>query len=86
MVRSVVHPSALCITVGCIEICEMGISYIVALDCPIRVDDPLFDDKIGSCTFKLDEMDLTEEPQEAMKIVDNNIFSEVRRSNCHWRK
>ena len=45
-------------------------------------DDPLFDDKIGSCTFKLDDMELSEAPQEAVKIVDNNIFSEVRLCAC----
>ena len=41
------------------------------------VDDPLFDDKIGQCEIDLEGMDLNEEPQEVMRVVDDNWFSEV---------
>lgn len=33
--------------------------------------------------FKLDDLELTEEPQEMIKIVDNNIFSEVRKKEAN---
>ena len=36
--------------------------------------DPLKDDKLGYCKFKLDEMGLTTTPQAFDKVVDNNIF------------
>ena len=33
------------------------------------------DDTLGRCTIKLDDLDLTAEPQEVKRRVDNNLFS-----------
>mmetsp|Transcript_46700 Transcript_46700/g.98122 ORF Transcript_46700/g.98122 Transcript_46700/m.98122 type:complete len:132 (+) Transcript_46700:177-572(+) len=38
-------------------------------------DDVGFDEKLGKCKIKLEDMDLSEEPMEVKKKVDNNIFS-----------
>lgn len=46
----------------------------MVLKCKIMDKDPLKDDKLGYCKFKLDEMDLNTTPQAFEKVVDNNIF------------
>lgn len=46
-------------------------------------DDPLFDDKVGSCEIDLEGMDLNEDAQEVVRVVDNNWFSEVRPCFIH---
>ncbi|KAL7541184.1 hypothetical protein ACHAXR_010699 [Thalassiosira sp. AJA248-18] len=47
----------------------------MVLTCTVMDDDTGRDDKIGRCTIKLEELDLSTEPLEVRRKVDNNIFS-----------
>jgi len=38
-------------------------------------DDVGFDEKLGKCKIKLEDLGLSEEPMEIEKKVDNNLFS-----------
>jgi len=46
----------------------------LVLKCKVMDKDPLRDDKLGFCKFKLDDMGLTSSPQAVDKVIDNNIF------------
>ena len=45
------------------------------LTCTVMDDDFGLDDKLGRCKIKLDDLDLSAEPLEVRKKVDDNIFS-----------
>jgi len=47
----------------------------MVLTCKVMDDDPLFDDKIGKCKIKLEDMPLSEEPMGIDRVVDDNWFS-----------
>ena len=47
----------------------------MVLTCKVMDDDPLFDDKIGQCKIKLEDMPLSEEPMGIDRVVDDNWFS-----------
>ena len=40
----------------------------------IMDDDPLMDDKLGSCTLELAQLGLTEEPKDIERVIDGNTF------------
>jgi C2 domain len=56
----------------------MGLNNLV-LSCKVMDDDLLFDDKIGSCKIKLEELDLESEFLGVDRVVDNNWFSKDAR-------
>ena len=45
------------------------------LTCTVMDDDWGHDDKLGRCKIKLDDLDLSAEPLEVRRKVDNNLFS-----------
>jgi len=47
----------------------------MVLTCKVMDDDPLFDDKIGKCKIKLEDMPLSEEPMGIDRVIDDNWFS-----------
>lgn len=53
---------------------DMGLDNVV-LSCKVMDDDPLKDDKIGSCRIKLEGMELSADPTPVERVVDNNWFS-----------
>ena len=42
-------------------------------------DDILFDDKMGSCSIKLDELGLGEEPLGVERVIDRNLIAKDAR-------
>jgi Ca2+-dependent lipid-binding protein len=44
------------------------------LVCKVMDDDAVQDDKVGRCKFELDKLNLTSEPKEVSKKVDNNLL------------
>ena len=42
-------------------------------------DDPIFDDKMGSCTVNIEELNLTDEPLGIERVVDKNLISKDAR-------
>jgi Ca2+-dependent lipid-binding protein len=49
---------------------------LAGLDLNVKVmdDDPLVDDKLGSCSINLDQLGLTDEPQEINRKVDRRLI------------
>lgn len=43
--------------------------YVKVMDSDIGLDD-----KMGKCKIKLDDLDLTGDPQEVVRVVDNNLI------------
>ena len=48
-----------------------GLNNMV-LKCIVKDDDPIFDDKLGSCKIKLENMGLTSDPVGVDAVVDDN--------------
>ena len=48
-----------------------GLNNMV-LKCIVKDDDPIFDDKLGSCKINLEELGLTSEPTGVDRVVDDN--------------
>ena len=42
-------------------------------------DDPIFDDKMGSCKINIEELGLGPEPTGIDRVVDNNVFTKDAR-------
>jgi Ca2+-dependent lipid-binding protein len=53
---------------------NMGLNNLV-LRCKVMDDDPIFDDKLGFCKIKLEDLALSETPLGIDRVVDNNIFT-----------
>ena len=46
----------------------------LVLNVKVMDDDPLFDDKLGSCRIDLEDLGLGPEPTGTDRVVDNNLF------------
>ena len=53
---------------------SMGLNNLV-LRCKVMDDDPIFDDKLGFCKIKLEDLSLTSTPIGIDRVIDNNIFT-----------
>ena len=51
----------------------------LALNVKVMDDDPVFDDKLGSCRIDLEDLGLSAEPVGTDRVVDNNIFTKDAR-------
>ena len=47
----------------------------MVLKVKVMDDDPGFDDKLGSCKIKLEDLGLSEESTGVERVIDNNIFA-----------
>ena len=54
----------------------------IVLSAKVMDDDPLKDDKIGSCRISLEGMELSATPTPVERVVDNNWFDLVHKTRC----
>jgi hypothetical protein len=61
---------------------SLGLHNLVLI-CKVMDDDFLFDDKLGQCKIKLDDLPLTENLLGVERVIDKNVFTKDARIYLH---